>query len=69
MRQAKHQQPVEQPIECRIGRNPEAGKVLMAYNRKIDNVSFAPAAAVETAKALLEEARALDPTSVQGVSW
>jgi hypothetical protein len=73
MRNTKHAEepavPAEQPMECRIGRDDTHGKVVMAYTRKIDNISFAPGAAVDTAKALLEVAKQLDPASVQGIAW
>lgn len=58
------------PIDCKIGSNATTGKVVIAFNKPVDNVSIPPAAAREWAKAFitlageLEASAAIDAAAV-----
>lgn len=56
-------------LTIKHGINPEHRRVVMEFSRPITNTASTPTEAVLMAKALLEGAQMLEPTSVEGYGW
>lgn len=59
----------DRPVEIDVRYIRDRNIVGIYFNQKINNVVQQPAQAVALAKALLEGAKALDPKSVEGITW
>lgn len=56
-------------IEVDVRYRAEDNKVIILFNAPIDNLQQTPEGAVALAKALLEGAKRLNPTVVEGITW